>query len=263
MIRQLLLVTVLTTLSTIASAQPTGGMITALPAGVVFESGPQPWEILQRIEGASAPAIAFPVVSNGPSNVPNFSTTSMFGALAQDVRIDGMSTGNDLMPLTETGVMDPALFQAWAMFAIGFASNAKGQSGSYLEEQSNSPTGPGGDLFGFYFEGSGLPNHWVGKGFVEQEVDSYTNLPAGPIEITAYDAYMSMIVNNEGVPNAFVPNTTSFFFTVTSSSALSLPSTFFELGPRRAARRFCARTGIRRPRPGDRTSAPSSRVTSA
>ncbi len=217
------------------TAQKWGGLMANVPRGVIYDTGfltPQtsclPYQICERLEGT--PSRVQPATQGSDNYTPDYDLFALFGAHFpsdwQNVKIDAMSTGNDIIPVDSSGKVIPNQTLQWANIMISVRPSATGQAGSHIRTMSASPQKAGSEMISLYFEGSYLPPVYPGFSYIEQSVASI-NPPPSVVNESAIDIFMPLIVRNGGVPAPFYPNVHEFYFSVTSSSAAQLPQSFF------------------------------------
>lgn len=163
-----------------------------------------------------------PIVLGGV--VPNLQHGAIFGAVAPLVTIDAVSSGNDFIPVDELGRVNPHSGLGWVAFTFS-VTDGSSKTGSIMEARRNSSIPVGGDIYGYFLEGSnvsspgGVPAFMVQKVYLEQGHE-HVRLDAGR-EITAHDAFFPYI--QFGVaPGPLLLRTDRFYFSVTSDSAAAI-----------------------------------------
>ncbi|MEZ5964873.1 MAG: hypothetical protein R3F56_13590 [Planctomycetota bacterium] len=187
-------------------------------------------------DSASIPMVAQKAFGDHPTNfppfapiqfggdAPDFSMTAMFGASAQSVEIDAMSSGNDMIPLNGSDELDPHGGHGWVAIMYSVAEGAA-CAGTIIDARRALPRGVGGDLYGYFLDGSntappnGVPASLVGNIVLEQGSE-HMGLPAD-VELQAFDPYLPYIAAGVG-PGALMPNCDILYFSVTQASAAAL-----------------------------------------
>ena len=173
----------------------------------------------------SAPG-EFPAPASG---LPDYRLASMFPMLSSQqldlVQIDGFSTGNDLLGIDVSGVIDPGAQGVWAALMFSVKKTARGRGGSWVRVRSAEFGGPGvgADIMSHVFAGSvGIDQQLWGRTFVEQAAGHIGHAAAA--EIDAFDAFAPLIATNVNPPNnlIFFPNSNFVYLSLTNASATSI-----------------------------------------
>ncbi len=198
------------------------GVLTGVPSAYVFD-GATPGFAVSEFHKTSA---AVPnTISQNPVSVvaPDFDLVSMFGVDACNVKLDAISTGNDMAPVNPNGEIVPV--NQWALTTVSVSNQSIGQPGSILRGLVNDPAVPsvGSEILGFYPEGSILPQSLLGQATLEQSITDNAN-PASlaGLETVAFDAFIPVIEFVAGTGQPMFPVTTQFYFSVTHASAAAL-----------------------------------------
>lgn len=194
---------------------PARGMMTALSAGLVFESDPT----TLVLKGPALPAQLSVFAPSSPQ-VPDYSPRAIATWLANhtqrevpDLAIDAMSTGNDLLPLryvAGTFQVDVVGSQAWA--ALNIVREVPGAN-------------VGADVIGYYFQNPAFPQQ-LQRCIVNEVVRAdyqVAGFDPGTSNIAAIDYAMGQIVANHGRQDPLVIEVIDrFYFSVTSQCAMEL-----------------------------------------
>lgn len=216
----------------VAQAQlvrPTHGMLSSLQIGMVFTSD---LNVIARKE-PGLPAKLYDFDGLGRVDVPEYTAaaieswvTSHYAPVPalQPLQFDGMSTGNDLLPLVfhwSTNVASqefrihqpPAPAPDWA--AIFLALESDGQN-------------DGADVVGYYFSNPGFPQYLRNTFYpeilrAEYETGSVPSPAASGAQVAALDAAMGIIETTGGAREpGIIERFHELYFSLTPSSALAL-----------------------------------------
>lgn len=200
---------------------PSRGMMTALSAGLVFESDPT----TLVMKGPALPAQLSEFVPSDPL-VPDYSPKAIATWLSNhyqrevpDLAIDAMSTGNDLLPMRfvagsggapDTFRVDVVGSQAWA--ALNIVREVPGAN-------------VGADVIGYYFQNPSFPEQ-LQRCIVNEVVRAdyqVAGFDPGTSNIAAIDYAMGQIVASHGRRDPLVIEVVDrFYFSVTSQCAMEL-----------------------------------------
>lgn len=173
----------------------------------------------------SAPAVP-PVPIAG---APNFAMTTLFGGQASYFDLDAMSTGNDLIPVNEEGMIVPDENNGWVAITFSVTTATTDVAGTIVNLRSQMPQpSHGADLFGYFLLDSntdpstlGVPAELVGRAFLQQGVEH--SAIATPAEMDGHDAFMPYVAAGV-IPDdlGLLRTVDRFFFSVTQLSATAI-----------------------------------------
>ena len=194
-----------------AQAEPRG-MAASFALGLSVDSG------RPVFSGPNRPGVGrFPSIVIDYEAVFAWMTTSERAA----IRIDGVSTGNDLLPVDETGLMDPTREQVWVamLFSLDDVPGRPAGGADSLAAASGRAE-LGGTVFGHYFEQSiGLDGDLLGQTLLEQRPGEIGL--QGLQNTTGLDLGMAVLAQRDAnTPGGFESAVVDrYYFTLTDATA--------------------------------------------
>ncbi|MEZ5966264.1 MAG: hypothetical protein R3F56_20680 [Planctomycetota bacterium] len=188
-----------------------------------------------------------PIAAPTTAGVPDFSATAMFGSFAQEIDIDAMSTGNDLLPLVHQPLEpsswyidpDPNSNDGWVAFLFSVRKNTAGSSDGIVWQRAPVANGAGGDVYGVFVEADtdpsseGIPSELVDHVVLEQGGE-HIGFSAPLPDVVAVDPFIPRIAagfHNSNSNNFLVNNA----LTTTGSGTYIAATFYFSLTPSSAA----------------------------
>lgn len=201
---------------------PTHGMLSSLQIGMVFTSD---LNVIARKE-PGLPAKLYDFDGLGRARVPEYTAAAIESWVAlhygvvPPLQIDGMSTGNDLLPLVFDAAQQTFQIQQDAAPALDWAA-------IFLALQADG-SNDGADVVGYYFANPGFPQVLRNTFYPEILRDEYEtgSVPSPAVsgaDVAALDAGMGIIESNDGMREpGVIERFHELYFSLTPASASAL-----------------------------------------
>jgi hypothetical protein len=149
--------------------------------------------------------------------------------------IDAMSTGNDLMPVDQYGVI--RLFpNSWAAITFSVTADTLGDPGfppAVVHQQAQESEKAGGDLFSWIVDGSvgPAPSEIGTTQLAQNSFEINIAREGAPHELDAHDLYVPALHQHPELVQHIAPSLGVFYFSLSAATAAAAPPSWFRRGP--------------------------------